>query len=383
MPDVKIRKPKKKKAKSSRVKALDEDDIVLPAEVPEDQDTKDDMSVDVVEGQSKKRAYQDMSFVDDDDLQASLAAQRRAALKKRRKLRPEDIAEQLRLEAAAVSEEGQVPESEGGLVIDETSEFVANLQKPTVPQARKPTVASRADVQTSMAIDPDDDGDTQMQESYANVEDDVDRAERMKREESESANITANGLDDEATLTSGLGSTLKLLKDRGIIRTEETGDINAIFRKKQLFLAERQRHEADAERKARSQRERDRNTGRLDRMTAREKEDYARQQNTYRDQQESRQLAEHFNRDYKPNVELKYIDDYGRSLNQKEAFKELSHQFHGKGSGKLKTEKKLRKIQDEKRNESKSALDVSQVGGMSGATSQQLKKQRQAGVRLA
>lgn len=150
-----------------------------------------------------------------------------------------------------------------------------------------------------------------------------------------------------------------------------------------MFLADKQRYEAEAERKARTQRERDRQSGRLDRMSAREKEEYARSQNNYRDQQESRQLAEHFNKAYKPNVELKYIDDYGRNMDQREAFKHLSHQFHGKGSGKQKTEKKLKKMEDEKRREAQSSLDGSQMSGMSGATAQQLKKQRQAGVRLA
>jgi U4/U6.U5 tri-snRNP-associated protein 1 len=92
--------------------------------------------------------------------------------------------------------------------------------------------------------------------------------------------------------------------------------------------------------------------------------------NNYRDQQESRQLAEHFNKEYKPNVELKYVDDHGRHMNQKEAFKHLFHQFHGKGSGKQKTEKMLKKIEDEKRREAQSTLDASQVVGMSGAAAQ-------------
>jgi len=94
-------------------------------------------------------------------------------------------------------------------------------------------------------------------------------------------------------------------------------------------------------------------------------------------------LAEHFNKEYKPNVELKYIDDHGRSMNQKEAFKHLSHQFHGKGSGKQKTEKKLKKIEDEKVREGRSMLDGSGTVGMTGVVGQQLKKQKQAGVRLA
>jgi U4/U6.U5 tri-snRNP-associated protein 1 len=385
--EIKIRKPKKKKAKSTRQKAVDEDDIVLPATDFDTTPAGDSMmDVDQTVTQTKKRSFQETSFVDDDDLQASLAAQRRVALKKRKRVRPEDIARQLRDDASATPGPDHEDENGGGLVIDETSEFVSNLQKPAEPE-RKPRSTSRpAGAITSMGADSDDDdddGDVNMDRSYADVEDEEDLAARIKREESQTEEYTNNGMEDEATLDKGLGSTLKLLKDRGILKTAESGDLNAIFRDKQKFLAEKQRREAAAELKARQQRERDRATGHLDRMSAREKEDYARQQNNYRDQQESRQLAEHFNKEYKPNVELKYIDDHGRSMNQKEAFKHLSHQFHGKGSGKQKTEKYLKKIEDEKRRESQNTLDSSQMVGMSGAVGQQLKKQRQAGVRLA
>ncbi|KAF4623995.1 hypothetical protein G7Y89_g14181 [Cudoniella acicularis] len=378
--EIKVKKPKKKKAKSTRQKAADEDDIfpvVEPADTPADDGNG--MDLDQPVAVAKKRTYEDMSFVDDDDLQASLAAQRRNALKKRQKLRPEELVQKIKEESATPAAEDDAP---GGLVIDETSEFVANLQKPVAPEPKRRSTSRQAEAVTAMGADSDDEGDIQMAQSYADIEDEEDRQARLNREESANADITETGLEREATLDRGLGSTLKLLKERGIIKTEESGDLNAIFRAKQMFLAEKQRREAEAEKKARSQRERDRATGRLDRMSAREKEDYARSQNNYRDQQESRQLAEHFNKEYKPNVELKYIDDFGRSMNQKEAFKHLSHQFHGKGSGKQKTEKMLKKIEDEKRREAQSSLDGS-MGGMSGATAQQLKKQRQAGVRLA
>ncbi|KAG9233513.1 putative U4/U6.U5 tri-snRNP-associated protein snu66 [Amylocarpus encephaloides] len=380
--EIKMKKPKKKKAKSTRRKAVDEDDI-FPADLATNDHAvnSDGMDIDILSEPPKKRMFEDASFVDDDDLQASLAAQRRSALKKRKKIRPEDLAQQIRDEASTSTAE--VDDSSTGLVIDETSEFVANLQKPVAPEPNGKPMSRPIEGVTSMGQDSDDDGDTTMDQSYANIEDEEDLNARLLREELDVDNLTATGLEREATLDRGLGSTLKLLKERGILKTEESGDLNAIFRAKQMFLAEKQRREADAERKARLQRERDRTTGRLDRMSAREKEDYARSQNNFRDQQESRQLAEHFNNEYKPNVELKYIDDFGRSMNQKEAFKHLSHQFHGKGSGKQKTEKMLKKIEDEKRREAQSSLDGSQMGGMSGATAQQLKKQKQAGVRLA
>lgn len=380
--EIKVKKPKKKKAKSTRQKAADEDDIFPTLEAVNT--TEDNgSSMDIDQPATKKRIFQDTSFVDDDDLQASLAAQRRNALKKRKKLRPEELIQQIREEVPTPGAENEAEDGSGGLVIDETSEFVANLQKPVAPEPKRRSESRPTEGVTAMGADSDDEGDVNMDKSYADIEDEEDLKARFNREESTGEDMTDTGLEREATLDRGLGSTLKLLKERGILKTAESGDLNAIFRSKQLFLAEKQRQEADAEKKARSQRERDRATGRLDRMSAREKEDYARSQNNYRDQQESRQLADHFNKAYKPNVELKYIDEHGRSMNQKEAFKHMSHQFHGKGSGKQKTEKMLKKIEDEKRREAQSSLDGSQMGGMSGAAAQQLKKQKQAGVRLA
>ncbi|QSZ31722.1 hypothetical protein DSL72_001289 [Monilinia vaccinii-corymbosi] len=383
--EVKVRKPKKKKAKSTRQKTVDEDDVFPePEPAVSNGDSADAMDIDQGSKPIKKRTFEDISFVDDDDdLQALLATQRRNALKKRRKVRPEEFVQQLWEEASAAPAADNEEGNDSGLVIDETSEFVANLQKPVAPEPKKKSVSRSADAVTSMDADSDDEGDVRMNESYANIEDDEDSLARIKREE-RIEGIESNGLEKEATLDNvGLGSMLNILRGRGILKTSESGDVATIFREKQMFLAEKQRREAEAERRAKSQRERDRTTGRLDRMSAREKEEHARQQNTMRDQQESRQLADHFNREYKPNVELKYIDEYGRSMNQKEAFKHLSHQFHGKGSGKQKTEKLLKKIEDEKRREAQSALDGSQIGGMTGAAAQQLKKNRQAGVRLA
>jgi U4/U6.U5 tri-snRNP-associated protein 1 len=381
--EIKIKKPKKKRAKSTRQKAVDEDDIFPTVEPVTPVDGDDSVDVDQPVVATKKRSFEDMSFVDDEDLQASLAAQRRNALKKRQKFRPEEIARHFREEASTTPATVNDAD-EGSLIIDETSEFVANLQKPVKPErSQRRSTSQQAEAVTAMGDDSDGEGDFNMNRSYADIEDEEDRLARIQRQESENADIANNGLEQEATLDKGVGAALKLLKDRGIIKTADSGDKNAIFIAKQRFLAEKQRRESEAETKARTQRERDRATGRLDRMSAREKEEYARQQNTYRDQQESRQLAELFSKDYKPNVELKYIDEYGRNMNEKEAFKHLSHQFHGKGSGKQKTEKTLKKIEDEKRKMAQSSLDGSQIGGMSGATAQQLKKNKSAGVRLA
>ncbi|KAM6435362.1 U4/U6.U5 tri-snRNP-associated protein 1 [Liasis olivaceus] len=50
---------------------------------------------------------------------------------------------------------------------------------------------------------------------------------------------------------------------------------------------------------------------------------------------------------YKPDVKIEYVDETGRKLTPKEAFRQLSHRFHGKGSGKMKTERRMKKLDEE------------------------------------
>lgn len=386
--EVKVRKPKKK-SKTTRKKTVD-DNIFPVAEMDTLVTTTehDTMEIDAPNGAlvKPKKSTFDESFIDDEDLQANLAMQRRAALKKRKRMRPEDIARQLREEASAtpdIMQTTEEPEEEPGLVIDETSEFVANLQKPAAPERQRQRSSQPANGTTSMDVDSplvDAEGNVEMAQSYNEVEDEQERQERAMR--SVSADITGTGLEEEATLNKGVGSALTMLKQRGLLKTTDSGDLNAYYRERQRFLADKQNAETQAERAAREQRERDRKSGRLDQMTPREREEWARRNNTQRDQIESRKMAEIFNKEYKPNVELKYVDEFGRQMNQKEAFKHLSHQFHGKGSGKQKTEKRLKKIEDEKKREAASTLDSSQHTGMTSAQGAQAKKHRQAGVRL-
>ncbi|KAF2185164.1 hypothetical protein K469DRAFT_707938 [Zopfia rhizophila CBS 207.26] len=390
--EIKVRKPKKKKSKSTRRKRADDDDDIFP--MP-GEDTAEHEAMDVDEPKATPKPKKDLtneSFVDDDDLQANLAAQRREALKKRKnmKMRPEDLARQLREEASATPDVMDTTEDadEPGLVIDETTEFVSNLQRSASEEReeerrrlrRKSSQPSNGIASMGGINSADPEGDVDTGQSYAEVEDARDRSESHAR--SVSVDVTGTGLDQEETVDRGLGSTLRLLKQRGVIETSENGDQNAFFRERQRFLADKQKAEAAAERLAKEQRERDRTSGKWSHMTPREREEHARRLNSQRDQLESRKLAEIFNKEYKPNVQLDYVDEFGRHMNQKEAFKHLSHQFHGKGSGNQKTQKHLDKIAAEKKRLAQSSLDTSQAGAMSNAQGQQSKKHKQAGVRL-
>jgi U4/U6.U5 tri-snRNP-associated protein 1 len=371
--EIKVKKPKKKKSKSTRRRRDDDEDALFPGDAAGDEPVQD---MDIDAGAAiftKKRKVVDDSFVDDEDLQSSLALQRREALKKRKKMRPEDIARQLREEAQ--NGEGEAEEEEKGIVMDETSRFVDGLRAESEedhkPRRPKPEEATTT---TAMAQDGSASEDEEMH--------DADQPP-APRSPSPSGDVPTTGVEEEKTVGQGMGATLALLRDRHLIEEGKGAEVNAKFRQRQRFLNELQRRREDFDQDTRAQRERDRASGRLDRMSAREREDWQRQQNTMREQHQARVMDQLFREGYRPDVELKYVDGEGRSLDAKEAFKELSHQFHGKGSGKGKTDKKLKKLAEEKRRMAQSMLDASQNVGMSSAASHQTKKRREAGVRLA
>ena len=62
--------------------------------------------------------------------------------------------------------------------------------------------------------------------------------------------------------------------------------------------------------------------------------------------------------DERPEIKLSYLDEYGNELTAKEAFRMLSHKFHGKGPGRNKREKKLREMLQATKNRSRSIGDT-------------------------
>ncbi|KAL9037295.1 MAG: hypothetical protein Q9214_005763, partial [Letrouitia sp. 1 TL-2023] len=355
--ELKVRKPKTKAAKSTRKKAADEEHVFPVRPLNGEHTTIEAMDINEQASNGTappmpKPRNESTSFVDDHDLQASLAVQRKAAIKEQNRVRLAEFARQLDEEQQNRMDEDDQVEDAGGITVDETSEFVAHLQNPPTPDKprtdpRKPSPKARSN---SPRIKSEDE-DIEMSHSYADISSSAPAPPAV--------NLSDTGLDEEVTLTHGIGSTLTLLSQRGLVQrpSADNPDINALHRARQSFLSAKHARESLADSRARAQRERDRASGKLDRLSAREREEYARWENRTRDQQESRLMTEIFNKEYKPNVELNYIDEFGRHMDKKEAFKHLSHQFHGKGSGKMKTEKRLKRIEDEKRREAKEILD--------------------------
>lgn len=77
--------------------------------------------------------------------------------------------------------------------------------------------------------------------------------------------------------------------------------------------------------------------------------------------------------DYKPEINLEYTDDSGRKLETpKEAFKQMCYRFHGKGPGKNKIDKRLKKRELERKMKQALTTDVPSSAALMSAKQKEL-----------
>ncbi|RDB26410.1 U4/U6.U5 tri-snRNP-associated protein 1 [Hypsizygus marmoreus] len=369
--DIGFKKPKTKKKRPSR-RAPIETDLVI----------SDQMDVDEKPIVPRVRDL-DTNFVDDDELQAALARSRKAKLHRAKKLTPEQLAKKISEQRAQEEQEAresikveEVSEGEGddgGLTFDDTSEFVRavgnNMAVKSEPKevARIPSPAPRIKQRSpsrDVSMAP---GDVAMEEVEAGeiavkeeeeedemamlnaIENAIAATEAEEKAALQNGNIddAIGGTSTEQTFSSGMASTLTLLRQQGILATPSADqkDRERTQLQRDLWLAEQRQRVAQRE---------------LERLQSRgANKDQAQREyeNRMREQQEARDNLEAF-KNYKPDVNIVYYDEFGRALNVKEAWKALSHKFHGKGSGKMKTEKRLKKIAEEKKKEAMASGDT-------------------------
>ena len=337
---IKIKKPKKKKVKSTKISALVDEEGLLPTTDP-DAMVEDAVPIAVA---SVKRTYnEDSGFGDDEELQEMLAQRRRQQQKKRKYTRPEDIVRNIKQQM----DEDDAPTPDGGLVIDDTSEFVRGIE---MTQQDEPETKSRRKSETAMDIDPDatvvhENGDTEMPDEQ--LPDKVDEPVAV--------------LEDEPIVGGSVAATLAALKRKGDLTDHNPSSNFSMtdLQKREEILSRQRQRQIELELEARKQREAERLNERWNRMSQREREQYREQQNQRREKEEARRRMEEFN-EIKFNVELEYRDEFGHEMTPKDAFKKLSHTFHGKGSGTMKRGKYLQKVQEQ----SKSAVSGSAVGDL-------------------
>jgi len=254
-----------------------------------------------------------------------------------------------------------------GLTFDDTSEFVRSVvlepmvksksefEEPSLPLARG-GVSQQPSRDVSMApgdviLDELETGEIQMKDEE-DEDFDMDMLneieDAIKKTEAEEANNgDLIGTSTEQTFSAGMASTLNILRQQGILAqsSADQQEREKVQLQRDLWLASMRQRLAQRD---------------LDRLQSRSgNKDQAQREyeNRMREQQEARENLNMF-KDYKPDVNIVYYDEFGRQLTPKEAWKALSHKFHGKGSGKMKTEKRLKKIAEEKKKEAMASGDT-------------------------
>ncbi|KAF8910623.1 SART-1 family-domain-containing protein [Gymnopilus junonius] len=366
--EVGFKKPKTKKKRPTRRAPADSDLLT------------EDMDIDKPIVPLERNL--DANFVDDDELQAVLARSRKAKLYKTKKLTPEELAKKITEEriknkepddTVIIKTEETNEDEDDGLTFDETTEFVQAVgnhpvvkPKPEpkeVKLSQPPESARKRSEPRDVSMAPGDVALDELEAGEVRVKEEEDQdfdmgmldeiEHALKTTEAEEKAAVESGIDgvggtsSEKTFSSGMASTLTILRQQGILAQPSSDQLERerVQRQRDLWLADQRRVVAQRE---------------LERLQSRggNKDQAQREyENRLREQQEARDNMESF-KDYKPDINIVYYDEFGRALSAKEAWKALSHKFHGKGSGKMKTEKRLKKIAEEKKKEAMASGDT-------------------------
>ncbi|KAK5645554.1 hypothetical protein RI129_006854 [Pyrocoelia pectoralis] len=248
------------------------------------------------------------------------------ALQKSRRLKQKQIINNTLSVADLVKAEPKEESVElGNIVLNSTAEFCRTLGD--IPTYGKS--GNREDSENLLDIEKEEEEE---EDDDVEIVEDVDIDEggkwnavdpnRIVRESARVTVVETPILDEEPDVGSGVGAALKLAMSKGYLDKEENN------RPSNSRLAHLQAQHYSIEDKTYGEE--------VERGGANRRERYAGPITDFKEKDS-----------FKPNVKLEYIDDEGHVLSAKEAFRYLSHKFHGKGPGKNKVEKRLKKSQQE------------------------------------
>lgn len=248
------------------------------------------------------------------ELQKQLEKQRKLKQKQLLKDSGEKVAEQIQVLSKGISDND---EKRNNIVFNATSEFCRTLGDiPTYGQS-----GNREDQEDIMDFEQEEEkddaggSDSDMDENVGWSTVNLDEEQKQPDFSTASATI----LDEEPIVNSGLAAALLLCKNKGLLDTQ--------MQKVARVRAPKGALPND-------------NYCIEDKMGFDDK---------YSRREEYRGFTQDFKEKdgYKPDVRIEYVDESGRKLTPKEAFRQLSHRFHGKGSGKMKTERRMKKLEEE------------------------------------
>lgn len=249
------------------------------------------------------------------ELQKQLEKQRKLKQKQLLKDSGEEVAEQVKM--ISKNEKNNDSEKKNNIVFNATSEFCRTLGDiPTYGlSGNREDQEDIMDFEQQEEKDDAGDSDSDMDENVGWSTVNLDEEQKN----TDFATASATILDEEPIVNSGLAAALLLCKNKGLLDTQMQKVARVKAPKGALpnvnYCIE-------------------------DKMGFDDK---------YSRREEYRGFTQDFKEkdSYKPDVKIEYVDESGRKLTPKEAFRQLSHRFHGKGSGKMKTEKRMKKLEEE------------------------------------
>ncbi|RMX51409.1 hypothetical protein pdam_00012621, partial [Pocillopora damicornis] len=335
---VKFKKPKKRR-KIKKRETLKADDLeALPGQtdlhsdrgsrsvksilkntpkMEEREETGDMMELDPLEPEDDAVPMADTdngAIVEDDEaqLELQLALERSRRLKQKKStIGAEKVVEAL---ATVIKKEKEEDiDNKDSIILNSTSEFCRTLGEIPTLSAPGEEVEEEDEDDNEWRMDVERDEEAEPQGGWEWVKTQEEKRKKEREEETEN-----NILDAEPLVGKGVGAALFLASKKGLLEQNSKAKIEG---KALPFLPSV--GVVDEEKMREEERERGGRSSRHGGSSSKNKQEY------------------------KPDVKLEYYDDNGRPLTPKEAFRFMSHKFHGKASGKMKTEKRMKKQQDE------------------------------------
>lgn len=359
---IKMKKLKKKAAQNSRNKtddAKDEDEItsIKPVEL------------EVLDPEEL--------LADDAELNSVLSMKRKLKQKNRKHMTPKQIAQEVKLFRRWDEEKSlddisfAAQKDKGGIVYDDTSDFLnslnVNVLKDTNNEKTNSSgVKNGPQFKSEPQIKLEDGEDLLANNNPTEME----PSDSVKNED-ESVNHEEN--TNSPSFNGGLASTLKFLQSRQILQKQTDDEYQKAKQQREaLKQAELLKLKISIEsRMLREYLEADKSYMNLPReereeifeshldQVLKEKNIVSNITNSHRSARKPNKPSINENlATYNPDVKLSYRDEAGTELNTKEAFKYLSHKFHGVGPGKGKIDKKLKKIQQQRDKNSSSNEEI-------------------------
>lgn len=323
-----FKKPKIKKKKNKRKPLLDDQ----PPLVSEQASVPDPTPI--------VSSIPETNFVDDDDLQQALARARRVATRRTANFSEEKIVGQLQTKSDSDSDTAT-----DVMTISDTSEFVQNLTTASALQTEKM-------LRSQQKLEKVNKSTEETAEPIANA---VQEVEENPLDSHLDDNIEEEGIDglveDEKPIGKGLASVLEVLMKKGLYTkpTDEQVKRDKLQSDHSKWIVEQRKKNVGKEKDRVADKHRD--------HKARQRGGHDRDDEYHRERSFAEEQLQRM-ANYRPDISIRHMDSSGNDLNPKEAFRLLSHKFHGKTSGMKKTEKRLMQIENAKRLASMTSSDT-------------------------